>query len=304
MSDKTDGILRNYGGTDTNSLKYLLESQFTGQADINDVPELLATSPYFENDQLLTLLSKKKQNLKLLSLNCQSLNAKHEQLSLYLSSVLDNAFDIICLQETWLSETSNKQLLQINGYQMINQNYKISSHGGLTIYVKNNYKYKILNLENVLCNLPNEVNPTRSNTFESLFIELTLPSKHVNGNEKKLIIGNIYRPPRDINENYMAFINELNLILDHLNKKKNEIIIAGDFNIDLLKVQDKTVFREYMETFLTNGLIPRIVYPTRFSEHRGTLIDNVFCKLNDPYSGCAGILLQNISDHNPYFYYF
>ena len=113
MSDKTDGILRNYGGTDTNSLKYLLESQFTGQAGINDVPELLATSPYFENDQLLTLLSKKKQNLKLLSLNCQSLNAKHEQLSLYLSSVLDNAFDIICLQETWLSETSNKQLLQI-----------------------------------------------------------------------------------------------------------------------------------------------------------------------------------------------
>lgn len=304
MSDTTDVILDNYGGTDTNSLKYLLESQFTEQADINDVPELLAASPYYDNEQLLTLLSNKQKHLKLLSLNCQSLNAKHEQLNVYLNSLLQNAFDIVCLQETWLSESSNTQLLQIDGYQMINQNYSVSSHGGLTIYLKNKFKYKILDMQNIFCNLSDNINSTIPNTCESLFIEVTTPSKHIKGKDKKLIIGNIYRPPRDINENYMAFVNELNLILDYLNKQNKEIVITGDFNIDLLKVNEKTVFKEYIETFMTNGLIPRIIYPTRFSERRGTLIDNVFCKLNDPCLGSAGILLQNISDHNPYFFIF
>ena len=307
MSDTTDiteAILNNYGGVDANSLKHLFESQFTEQENINETPDMLNSSPYIENEQLLTLLSKNRHNLKIISLNCQSLNAKYEQLNLYLNSLLQNPFDIICLQETWLSESSNTQLLQLAGNKMINQPYKISSHGGLSIYIKENLKYKLIDLQHLLISSTNRIPSSVEDTNEKLFIEVSLPTKNTNGSDKKIIIGNIYRPPRDINENYVAFTNEMNIILDYFSRNNKDVILTGDFNIDLLKIKSKIVFQEYLDSLLTNGFLPKIIYPTRFFERGGTLIDNFFCKLNSPSTGEAGILLQNISDHLPYFFIF
>ena len=49
-------------------------------------------------------------------------------------------------------------------------------------------------------------------------------------------------------------------------------------------------------------VFPEDHIPTRFSEHRGTLIDNCLCKLtNNFFEATAGILVANISDHLPYF---
>ena len=46
---------------------------------------------------------------------------------------------------------------------------------------------------------------------------------------------------------------------------------------------------------------PKITFPTRFSEHRGTLIDNFLCKLTHFFEATAGIIVANVSDHLPYF---
>ena len=54
--------------------------------------------------------------------------------------------------------------------------------------------------------------------------------------KKKITIGNIYRPPRDINENYQKFIHEFTKVLTELQGSKGEVVIAGDYNIDLLKI--------------------------------------------------------------------
>ena len=52
---------------------------------------------------------------------------------------------------------------------------------------------------------------------------------------KSITIGNIYRPPRTSNDN----LNELSSIVSLLEHNcKNTIIIAGDFNINLLKLND------------------------------------------------------------------
>ena len=51
----------------------------------------------------------------------------------------------------------------------------------------------------------------------------------------------MHRPPRDAIENYKTFIDELNPILAHLQKIKIEVIIIGDFNIDLLKIKEKPI---------------------------------------------------------------
>ena len=56
---------------------------------------------------------------------------------------------------------------------------------------------------------------------------------------QKIILGNIYRPPRDINENYRQFIDEFTTVLAKLEISHSDVIIAGDFNIDLLKIHEK-----------------------------------------------------------------
>ena len=45
-------------------------------------------------------------------------------------------------------------------------------------------------------------------------------------------IGNIYKPPKDVNENYRTFIEEFANKLVYLHKFKSEVIIAGDYHID------------------------------------------------------------------------
>ena len=54
---------------------------------------------------------------------------------------------------------------------------------------------------------------------------------------------------------------------------------------------------------LGHGFYPKITLPIRLNNSSGaTLIDNIFCKLS-PYTvdTCAGINLDQLSDHYPYF---
>ena len=49
-------------------------------------------------------------------------------------------------------------------------------------------------------------------------------------------MGNIYRPPRDLNVNYKQFIDELSFLLSTFDKNNNEVIITEYVNINLLKI--------------------------------------------------------------------
>ncbi len=90
---------------------------------------------------------------------------------------------------------------------------------------------------------------------------------------KPIIIGNIYHPSRDIVEKYSEFTNEFALVLDTLETMNSEVIISGDFNIDLLKIADKEVLAEYFDMFTSHSFIPKITLPTRLANKHGTLIE-------------------------------
>ena len=55
----------------------------------------------------------------------------------------------------------------------------------------------------------------------------------------------MYRPPRDIIDNkyyYHTFFSELVPTLTQVNKSKSEVVvIAGDFNLDLLKLNENNI---------------------------------------------------------------
>ena len=217
-----------------------------------------------------------------MSVNIQSINAKFNELHLYLYSLKESgySFDIIFIQESWLTRESDTSLLQLEGYTMLSQPCNCSTHGGLVMYIKSDIKLKLI-----------PINPSVSNSWEGHYIEIEIGNKH-------LTLGNIYRPPRDLNENYVNFTEEFT---NCLRKLKGEVLIAGDFNIDLLKVNERAIFSDYFDTIISNGYIPQITLPTRLSRNQGTLIDNFLTKLTHNFSKTtSGILTHKLSDHQPY----
>ena len=66
------------------------------------------------------------------------------------------------------------------------------------------------------------------------------------GLPQPVIIGNIYRPPRPSTENYNKFINEFSTVISTLPcHQNNSVILAGDYNINMLKINEQ----EHCNTF-------------------------------------------------------
>ena len=74
-------------------------------------------------------------------------------------------FTAICLQETWLTDHHDLSLLQLYGYNLVTQLPSCSVHGGVCIYLKDSFTYKILNV----CN--------NSDIWDGIFIEIQINSK-------------------------------------------------------------------------------------------------------------------------------
>ena len=278
-------ILQNLGNAQEYDLKFLIDNDI--DFDSNE-PPLLEHSFYYENQNLVEPLAT-STNFSILSLNCQSLHAKFSQLQIYVEYLHQRKcdFDVICLQETWLDAESDLSLLQLNNYNLISKGKYVSPHGGLAIYLKNSYTYKSVELEMV------------SDIWEAQHVAIEVKTRGPSSSLVHLL--NIYRPPRDLSQNYIQFTDELSQTLSHFQHNNKTCIVAGDYNIDLLKVSRKPLFLDYINSIISNGFIPKITFPTRFSNQNGTLIDNFLCKIPNDRNITSGILTSQISDHQPYF---
>lgn len=163
--------------------------------DGNEMPNVFTHSPYYSSEEAITMLNHKKKILTILSLNCQSLNAKIDQIQVYLTYFRESLcqFSVIALQETWLSSEHDTSILQIDDYNFVYKPKLASQHGGVGFFIMNNIEYKILpiTVDDDIC--------------DSMFIEVSLNSTEERKSDK-VILGNIYRPPRA--ENYDLFIEK------------------------------------------------------------------------------------------------
>ena len=257
-----------------------------------EAPILFTHSKYFNNDDFIKVFKDKKDLFLILSLNCQSLNAKFSQLKLYLELFKQSNVTIsaICLQETWLSSQDDISLLQLDDYTLISKGKSCSAHSGVAIYLHNDFNYTII---------PNE----QSDLWDGLFIKVTRNANNNDvTNDKSLVLGTLYRPPRQNVDDIKVFRKELSKLFDALKQNKN-VVIAGDYNLDLLKIKDNDHINNYFETLLAFNYIPKITLPTRLTHHSATLIDNFLTRLTKQFSETTeGILIQRISDHLPYFF--
>ena len=124
---------------------------------------------------------------------------------------------------------------------------------------------------------------------EALCIEVRKP------NAKPILISTWYRPPNS-NPEILDFFE---IFLQSIDKENKEIIITGDFNIDLMPsdIENSKVKRlkEVLNTYQLSQLINK---PTRTTELTKTLLDLIICKTDDPKTVITDVVDIAISDHN------
>ena len=91
-------------------------------------------------------------------------------------------------------------------------------------------------------------------------------------------------------------------IINNFNKyfNKYDILITGDFNINILKVIKDNNLNYFLDTFKSIGLEPLINKASRFGKYSNTLNDNFFTNINIK-PDLDGLLVTDISDHLPIF---
>jgi hypothetical protein len=281
-----EAFLHAQGGTKLNSLNNILNPDNTVN-DENDQINIIKHSHYYDNNNFNLILNSKHNCFSILSTNIQSLNAKMDELTIFINDLKTQNFEFsaICLQESWLSDNDPINHLSLDNYVLINQGKSCSSKGGVAIYLHNKFTYDT------------KMTLNSSTVWEGQVIQVSK-----GGLKLPIIIANIYRPPKNLNDNYKQFINEFTPTLNALEKINSDVIITGDFNIDLLKINDREVFSDFFDMLTVNSFYPKITLPTRFSNKHGTLIDNIFCKLShNTLNTTSGILTKRFSDHQPYF---
>ena len=80
------------------------------------------------------MLRNQNSKMCILSLNCQSINAKFDKINMFIDYVNDQSpISIICIQESW---RHNKiTYCSIPNYTMVNQNRRLSTHAWRSYHV-------------------------------------------------------------------------------------------------------------------------------------------------------------------------
>ena len=275
-----EDLLRPFGGENTNNLGNLLSHN----VDENEW-DTTSCSPYVNLEQFSSYASSHTDNLSVLTLNCQSLNAKFDTILLIIEMLARESkfnFKLICLQETWHKDSDEATLFTLPNYHKpFDLPASCSKHGGLICYVHNSLDAELVHTYSGFT------------WYEGLFVRIT------GNNISPTLIGNFYRPPRRNNNNNVVqdFITEFSPVWNTIKQSKDDIIITGDFNIDLLKINEREKYANFLDLMLEKGLFPKIMFPTRFARKSASLIDQIYIRNKDHSSSQSGILLTPTSDH-------
>ena len=98
--------------------------------------------------------------------------------------------------------------------------------------------------------------------FESQFIDITLQSKDI-------ILGTVYRSPSGYFPSFFPILNEL---LDLLEGCLCELVIVGNFNLNLTDMMF-SITGNFLSTMLAARILPTTSIPIRLTEASPSLLD-------------------------------
>ena len=158
------------------------------------------------------------KGLKVCHLNVQSLPAHLDEIQ---ALIQVNRFDLFLMTETWLNSTWEDNLINIDGFDIFRYDRK-DRGGGAAIYIKNSLICKRIFL--------------LDNTDNTEYVCMEV-KEHCAGPKMAFIV--LYRPPNSS----AHFYNNITKLIEAASYCYNEIIVAGDFNIDLLKNTDEKLLK-------------------------------------------------------------
>ena len=230
----------------------------------------------------------KQKGLHFLHLNCNSLPSKIEELRQF---VLSTSPHIICFSETKLDESITDGEIGIENYSCVRKD-RNRNGGGVACFIHKSIAF--------------EVRSDFSDDFENIFIDILLPKT------KPILLGVAYRPPSD-----MQFVENLaNSISKSNSFDAQEVILLGDFNVNLLDRKKKLIHKKgyrfsnddnnystplhltknYNQLLKSNGLTQLINEPTRKTDTTESLLDHILVNTPDKISQ-SGVIEKGISDH-------
>jgi hypothetical protein len=240
---------------------------------------------YFETHDFHVLKDKTSSSFSLLHSNICSLQFNADNLQTLLTNLEFN-FDIIALTETW-NPDYNKHTFQapiLDGYKPYKGTTGSSLKGGCGLYIKDDLKP----LARPDLNVKIKDDAVELETYWTEIILEKQPNR---------LIGVVYRHP---NKNDQRCIEILNDTLNKIKKENKKILLAGDFNYNLLLHESNPKISDFLHMMLDNGFQPCITEPTRIvSGCKPSLVDNIFSNSLETCS--SGNLYEKISDHLPSF---
>ena len=129
--------------------------------------------------------------------------------------------------------------------------------------------------------------------IESLCLEIT------NKKSKNIIINLTYKP---LNGDVKEFEKHLNKILSTSYILKKEVIMAGDFNINLLDFEQNKKVQNFLNIMFGHSMMPVINKPTCVTKNTARAIDHIFINSFTTSKFKTGIIKSDISDHFPIFF--
>ena len=153
-----------------------------------------------------------------------------------LYNLLSFKFSIVCFSETWSKDekVNENSLYQLESYNLLHQNRKHKNGGGVAVFAKDSYSFK--NRDDLRIN---------SEGIESLSLE-------IRNNESKKIISNVvYRPLDGVDVCGNYFMN----IFFKENVIRKNILVAGDFNINLLHFEQNKKVQNFINLMFQFGLV-------------------------------------------------
>ncbi|XP_053398327.1 uncharacterized protein LOC128556710 [Mercenaria mercenaria] len=211
--------------------------------DIHTNPGPSPERPTSSSDSSFTMINDFSKTLSFVHYNVQSFLRKKD----IIEGELD-LFDIISLTETWLAATTDSDALLFQNYSPpFRKDRGTDNHGGILVYVNNQ--------------IPAIRRPDLEvHGIESIWIELQFKTK-------KLLYGTFYRPPNSAPYVLTQIENSIGLAFD---TNISDIVVAGDFNLDMLKPLTSAKVLNITSQY---NMSETIQEPTHFTETSNSLID-------------------------------
>lgn len=165
--------------------------------------------------------------------------------------VVNYDYSIVGISESWLHKDIDDNIVQLNNYNIVRQD-RGSRGGGVAIYIKKQISYTILS-------------QSCSDFIEQIWLSMTISGK-------KLVLGNIYRPPNSNSEQFLSYFEDF---LINLYTSYDLIFCFGDFNINMNNLDSKLTKTLNIITEVFN-LKQLMTVPTRINANSMTLIDLIF----------------------------